>query len=102
MKLLEKDVHEKQDTIISLRFVISLSHFLRSCWSESGRSREYVGENLHALKKSLGQTTEYTQSGDCRFLTKMQETAQYSKNNFYKQVLHFHSLSKFYATHNNY
>jgi hypothetical protein len=94
MKLLEKDVHEKQDTIISLRFVISLSHFLQSCRSGSGRTREYVGKNLHALNKSLGQTTEYTQSGDCRFLAKMQETAQYSKYNFYRQVLHFHSLFK--------
>jgi hypothetical protein len=62
---------------------------------------EYVGENLHALKKSLGQsqTTEYTQSGDCRFLAKMQETAQYSKNGFYKQVLDFHSPFKnFYVS----
>ncbi len=88
MKLLEKDVHEKQDTIISLRFVAYLVIGLDLVVSE------YVGENLHALKKSLGQTTEYTQSGDCRFLAKMQETAQYSKNRFYKEVLDFHSPFK--------
>jgi hypothetical protein len=61
MKLLEKDVHEKQDTIISLRFVIVFTTVcgvagLDPVVSES-RVR-FVGENLHALKrKSLGQTT---------------------------------------------